>query len=301
MADVEFDGFVGNFDTNKSSSMASRSARIFGMAGAATSLALVVGLGYWGYSLAVRDITGIPVVRAMEGPMRSAPEDPGGVIASHQGLSVNSVADQGGIAAPGDRLTLAPAPVSLTEDDLTGAAIAQVAPGSSRISDMPGLSPLPVDDVPAALLTISLDDGSPTPLSADPDVALRSDPAPVYDLPKGAIAQSPRPRARPGMPDVLASAPVTPEIAGETLASGTRLVQLGAFDSQEVARDEWDRLAGKFGDLLAGKTRVVQSAQSAGRTFYRLRALGFSDEADQRRFCSALVAERAACIPVAVR
>jgi hypothetical protein len=53
--------------------------------------------------------------------------------------------------------------------------------------------------------------------------------------------------------------------------------------------------------LLTGKTRIVQAAQSGGRTFYRLRAMGFADEADSRRFCSALVAERAACIPVAVR
>jgi hypothetical protein len=52
---------------------------------------------------------------------------------------------------------------------------------------------------------------------------------------------------------------------------------------------------------LIGKTRIIQAAQSSGRTFYRLRAEGFTDEADQRRFCSALVAEQAACIPVTVR
>jgi hypothetical protein len=32
-----------------------------------------------------------------------------------------------------------------------------------------------------------------------------------------------------------------------------------------------------------------------------LRALGFEDLADARRFCSALVAEKAECIPVVTR
>ena len=52
---------------------------------------------------------------------------------------------------------------------------------------------------------------------------------------------------------------------------------------------------------LEGKSRVVQKATSGGRGFYRLRAMGFNDIADARRFCSALVAENADCIPVVMR
>jgi hypothetical protein len=79
------------------------------------------------------------------------------------------------------------------------------------------------------------------------------------------------------------------------------MAQLGAFDSPEVAREQWDRLQGQFGPYLQGKDRVVQKATSGGRVFYRLRALGFEDIADARRFCSALVAENADCIPVVMR
>ena len=61
-----------------------RVANVANWAGAAVSLALVVGVGIWGYKLLVRDVTGIPVVQAMEGPMRVAPEDPGGTLADHQ-------------------------------------------------------------------------------------------------------------------------------------------------------------------------------------------------------------------------
>jgi len=97
-------------------------------------------------------------------------------------------------------------------------------------------------------------------------------------------------------------AAVTPrEIDPATLAIGTRLVQLGAFDDEAGARTEWARLQTKFGDLMADKSLVIQAAQSGGRTFYRLRAHGFAGEDDARRFCAALVAENAPCIPAAHR
>jgi hypothetical protein len=56
-----------------------------------------------------------------------------------------------------------------------------------------------------------------------------------------------------------------------------------------------------FSVFLVGLSRVVQKATSGGRVFYRLRAMGFADLSDARRFCSALVAEGADCIPVVTR
>jgi hypothetical protein len=52
---------------------------------------------------------------------------------------------------------------------------------------------------------------------------------------------------------------------------------------------------------MAGKGRVIEQASIGGSSFYRLRAEGFRDLADARRFCAALVAEDAECIPVAAR
>jgi hypothetical protein len=90
-------------------------------------------------------------------------------------------------------------------------------------------------------------------------------------------------------------------VSPDSLPAGTRLAQLGAYESAEVARAEWDRISGRFGDYLEGKKRVIQRAESGGRTFYRLRAMGFADLSDARRFCSALVAGNADCIPVTTR
>jgi hypothetical protein len=87
----------------------------------------------------------------------------------------------------------------------------------------------------------------------------------------------------------------------ESIPTGTRLVQLGAFESPEVARSQWQQISGKFEDYFEGKSRVVQRAESGGKTFYRLRAMGFTDLSDARRFCTALLSGQADCIPVVVK
>ena len=46
----------------------SRIAGLTNLAGAAVSMLLIVGVGIWGYKLLVRDVSGVPVVRAAEGP-----------------------------------------------------------------------------------------------------------------------------------------------------------------------------------------------------------------------------------------
>jgi hypothetical protein len=46
---------------------------------------------------------------------------------------------------------------------------------------------------------------------------------------------------------------------------------------------------------------VIQRATSGGRVFFRLRAHGFDDVADARRFCATFVAQKVDCIPVVTR
>jgi len=98
-----------------------------------------------------------------------------------------------------------------------------------------------------------------------------------------------------------AALPGVRDVSATEIAAGTRLVQLGAFESEDVARAEWDNVALRFPEMLEGKDRVIEMAQSGGKTFYRLRAHGFGDLSASRRFCAALVAQGAACIPVTVR
>ncbi|WP_343082059.1 SPOR domain-containing protein [Ostreiculturibacter nitratireducens] len=108
-------------------------SRIVNIAGAATSFALVAGLAVWGYKLAVRDVAGVPVIRALEGPARIAPEDPGGELARHTGLAVNAVAAEGTAEAPADRLVLAPRPDDLGEEALPMAELRPVARAAAPV------------------------------------------------------------------------------------------------------------------------------------------------------------------------
>lgn len=290
------------------------------------SLALIAGVGVWGYKLMVRDVSGIPVVRAVNGDMRVRPEEPGGQLALNQGLSVNAVAAEGVAQAPADRFVLAPRPMKLAAED-TPVLASMVVPGvasapQSQLSEEAnGIAQVP--DVAAALQSGSVDDlvnrltdgveridedgeaanivvNAEEIVQPEPVQAVFSGPGPQLSLrPKVRPANAPA-MVIPARADVVVDTPIA-EIDATSLAAGTRLVQLGAFDSPEVAREQWTRIEGRFGDYLNGKARIVQKAQSGGRTFYRLRAHGFADLSEARRFCSALVAEGADCIPVVTR
>jgi hypothetical protein len=334
MADADYDDHGGHYETDPHPVWqgAHRFQRWINLAGAVASVALVVGLGVWGYRLAVRDVTGVPVVQALDGPMRIAPDNPGGEIANHQGLSVNDVAEAGVAAAVPETLILAPRPVELAPEDTAGLAAPQM-PGLAEVAAPlanPGMvSPDSADLALAAAPPV--ESASPTELAVDAALAealgLDPDPAstagslaagPADPLaepvpataeiaPAGAITLSPRPKARPvrgadtPAPAKTVDLSAINEIDPATIPIGTRLVQFGAFDSADEARTEWVRLQGSFGDLLAQKSMVVQPAESGGRTFFRLRAHGFEDETDARRFCSAFVAQDATCIPVPQR
>ena len=353
MADVEFE----DIDAAGPVAPAGGAQRLISIAGALTSLALVVGVGVWGYKLAARDVNGVPVVRALEGPMRVAPTDPGGEIAAHMGLAVNAIAAEGAAEPPPERLVLAPRPVDLNEEDVPGATVAAAGEAAAApvaapeavavgevavaaeavlapdavvvaepvVTELEPVTPVapvemptetvaadPTADAVALALAEALSEGVEPLSSTGADPAADAGTEPEAAAPPGALTRSPRPLRRPeggAAPVVLAAAGTTasaaPTVAKQidpaSIAAGTRLVQLGAYDDEADALAEWDRLVAQFGDLIAGKSRVIQSAQSGGRSFVRLRAYGFADEDDARRFCSALLAENAACIPVAHR
>lgn len=281
-------------------------------AGAIVSLGLLIGAGYWGYKLVVRDAHGVPVVRAIEGPMREQPVDPGGLQAAHQGLSVNNVAAEGTAGAPSDRLILAPPPIELNAldapvADAEIAASLQVSPeedgSDADASSAPSrIKPGAIEGV---LSQLAEDNGETGETGTDVAALSTANDA-ALETAKEGLGVSLRPKLRPSTfttssaaTEPAASQPL--DVAPESLPAGTRLVQLGAFASDEIARAEWDKLQAKFGDYLGDKKRVVQKASSGGRTFYRLRAMGFADLSDARRLCSALKAENADCIPVVTR
>lgn len=271
--------------------------------GAVVSLALVAGLGWWSYQLMMRDVSGVPVVRALEGPVRVAPEDPGGRQAAYQGLAVNAVAAGIAFDEGGGQIILAPQPIDLSDEDIPRAS------GGESEHMRPS--------TPPAVVEVAY-----RPQAAQ-DTAQRAQ-LPPPDGPLLAPHQSPRPPARPaalaqsatgasGTSESSIALAIASQVAASqsrqggadidpaSLQPGTRLVQLGTFASAEDARNAWTAIARRFNPHLDGRGRVIEAAHSGGSVFYRLRAHGFEGEADARRFCAVLLAQNADCIPVLIR
>ncbi len=330
--------------------------------GAVLSLAVIGFGGYWGYKQIMRDVNGIPVVRALDGPVRIAPENPGGQVADHAGLAVNDVQAVGTASEPEARLVLAPPPVDLTDEDLpvaqleapegtvlgnaAEAADAELLPQDVTPETAALTQELPEDDPVARALALAeastagqrplgeTEITSPAATEAGTETAsastslleeaaqeaVETEAAEQAVVTGPGIKISPRPTPRPSRrttttattANATASAveAALAEAMGTTVTlrpavmeasavpAGTRMVQLGAFDSAAEAQTGWERISGRFDGLMADKTQVVVEAKAGGRSFWRLRAMGFEDLSDARRFCAALVAERADCIPV---
>lgn len=269
------------------------------LAGTALSAALLCGAGIWGYQLLQRSLVGIPVISAPDTPMREQPETPGGTQATHQGLGVNAVAAEGGAASPAEQILLAPPPVRLDPEDMPAGQIKVGEQADPLLSRQ-----LIINAVVSQVLT---DAGVGTmpetaPAAADDTGALR-------DSKTGAVIRSPRPHLRPDGVQLAANpalaampqVPVARELDPATLKPGTRLAQVGTFDSADDARAAWDKLARTFGDFMTGHDYVIQTAESGGREIYRLRASGFAGLSAAKRFCAALSAEKAECVPVVIR
>ncbi|MEM7724722.1 MAG: SPOR domain-containing protein [Pseudomonadota bacterium] len=330
-----------HYDDYRASDEGGTFAAVLNWGGAFLSLVLIAGLATWGWKLWVRDVTGVPVVRALEGPMRIAPEDPGGLASEYQGLTVNRIAENRAAEAASDQVVLAPAPATLNEDeDLAMAELPAVAPepeeevvlvnepptpaiGTSErivLADDGYEDPLPADaEIAAAgatetapLIVISeTAEPSPEPAQSATDLAVAAALADAGLRPEPAVLKveaaahvpvvTPRPVLRPeNLQTVAATAPLVLEgdIDVASIASGTRLVQLGAFGSRDDARTEWGAIQARYGDYFVGKSRVIQDVNSDGREFFRLRVMGFDDLADARRFCAVIVADGTNCIPV---
>jgi hypothetical protein len=263
-----------------------RMSKMVHWAGAACSAVFLIGAVFWAYELAVRDVRGIPVVRAAEGPLRIAPEIPGGKVSANQGLAVNAIAANGATEELPNEVILAPAPLVLAQEDISLAAPAAL---TELAQSLPEDMPISDEAAVEAALAMALAEGEDDTINAALDLALEPATKSITDA------------AQPAEIALQQAAFGVSEIDPMLIPVGTKMVQLGAFDDAQSARAQWDNLQIQFADLMQAKALVVQQAKSGGREFFRLRAHGFANEDETRRFCAALLAENASCIPVAQR
>lgn len=317
-----------------------RLTRLTHYIGALVSVGLIVILAVWGFKLVVRDVSGVPVIRAIQGEARTAPDDPGGELTARTGLAVNNVA-AGRDAAQVDRVAIAPQAAGLEDQDLPMGEFGASAQEPSHEVELPMLDDSArviarpdgevaqdaaravenavIMDAPAAeaavnevvtdlagneardvaISTALAEAGAQT---APPAVAKSARPAPrPRRIAAAAPARGSDAAPAPSRPEAAPAAEAAPAPAAASVASGSALVQIGAFDSEALAQGEWNRISGKFGALFSGKGMVIQKHQANGRNFWRLRAAGFGSKDDARRFCAALIAEGTDCIPATAK
>jgi hypothetical protein len=102
--------------------------------------------------------------------------------------------------------------------------------------------------------------------------------------------------------DLAQPAPASEEtraIATTAVGSGYG-IQLGAFGSQASADREWQRLQGRFGAQLHGKSPRIVVASTGSGALYRLQAPA-DGEAEARALCDSLKEQAQACVPVLPR
>ncbi len=207
--------------------------------------------------------TEVPLL-APEGPLKTAPEDPGGMEFSHRDKSVYNLVGKNTEEGPVERLLPPPeTPVPVTPAEPESAAPAQDMPVLTPVRPAPGQP----QDAPAAP---PADVSAPTASTAAPALP----PPPV-------VAKPAKPRA--------AAAP----------ESGRWQIQLGAWQSAAAAARVWEARRKAYPDLLGGLTHAVSQIRVSGKgDLHRLRAGPLKDRAAAEALCAALKQRQTGCVVV---
>ena len=285
---------------------------IFSIFGAVISLNLILWAGYWTYNIISRDINGIPIVAAQPGPLRVAPDTPGGIEAENIELAVTKIASQELPPNP-KAVELAPSPEKLTPDDLTifqaikqkkiidrqAALNNQIHLGVIEPNLSKEISFEPVNTVTNAA-NYSITENQSELVAAALALALKPS---ADNLIGNAVAQNKfkqiKPRPRPNSL-LEVSVSTTETVIRPALASvetGLAVVQFGTFATETVAFEEWDRLSKNLSVILDGRPKYVERIKRNGNEIYRLRLGGFVNIDDASRFCSAVISQEN-CVPV---
>ena len=162
--------------------------------------------------------------------------------------------------------------------------------GGTRAAGADAMAPAPEAPAPQALRAQMQPPAAPAgPAPAAPS----SVPAPA----SVAAAPPPAPVAvAPAPPPTPAAVPAAkPAAAPAKSAGGGTMVQLAAFDNEQAAQAEWQRLVKRMPELLSDRRLAMEKAEKDGHPIWRVRTGGFSDMADATGFCQKVRAKGGAC------
>lgn len=237
----------------------------------AIGVLLVFGAVVWNtYRQGIRDNgAGIPSVIADKQPYKRAPEDREGVAVPDTDKRFYDQMDDS------DRPVLEE---SRTADLQTREA--DLLQGGPPIELRPGREGVEPDDEQVRAL-------------ADLESMPEDEEEPLRSVPANPVPSAPEPTLQ-SRPEAVAAAP---EFTFSN--SGSFLVQLAAFRSQDAAESAWSDLNRKKPELFGSATKHIQRADLGAKgVFYRLRVGSFADRSDASEFCDAVKAAGDNCIVV---
>jgi len=246
--------------------------RLFLVAGGLAGLLAVGGLVGWAVTR-YTDHT-IPVIEADSRPVKVKPEDRGGLRVPNQDEIIFERRNIGGAYEPSGRL--GPAAETPNLDALRAATTPPPSATPPAPAAMPAAPPQQAAAEPAPA---AVPQAAPLPREAAP-AAPPSAPAPV--------AQAPA--APPPVKTVVAPPPAPARVVGGVM------VQLGALDSEDGARTEWERLGRRAPDLMQGRTpHIIRFEREGKPTMWRLRTGGFESRDTASTFCESMKSRGGAC------
>lgn len=125
------------------------------------------------------------------------------------------------------------------------------------------------------------------------DEQLQADPVAPAPVPATRATAASTPTAEPA---AEAPKPTVTYRSGGAL-TGTHLVQIGAFRSQDEADGQWSKLQGKLGSYLDGKSNDVERADVGEKgVFYRLRIGPFATADEAKTYCAGLKERGTDCL-----
>lgn len=109
-----------------------------------------------------------------------------------------------------------------------------------------------------------------------------------------AAKAAPKEVAKPAAEDVKKVETPAPSVK---IPTGKVQVQLGAYRSEEEAKEAWGKARKKIADLADMQPAIVRADLGEKGIYYRLRTGGFADAATAKSFCVGLTSQGQACLP----
>jgi len=246
-----------------------------------------------------------PLIPADDTPYKVRPADPGGMQVPNQDKLVYDRLEPTGVERP-EVETLLPEPTAPSEPPAVPEDTARLPKAAGEGPMAPPPPPtLEGETAPSAGVRIPEEPVAAAPepqATPEPAEAPAAQPAPAPAKPAEAPATpaaapdaAPAPVVKDTAPQPSPPAPAAKEAT--TAPGGDYMVQLAALRSEDAARKSWQRLQGKYPDLLGGLSLVVGRADLGDKgIFYRVRATGLPSEEKAKDVCAQLAKDKVGCL-----